>query len=87
MAKKKKSSAGSFFLGAALGAAAGTVTGILTAPKSGKQTRADIVREGKKVARKAKAGSKKLVKGVEKEFKKVTTSGGNKKKKTTKARK
>lgn len=40
-------SKGKFALGALIGAAAGVVAGILTAPKSGKETRADI---------KAKAG-------------------------------
>lgn len=33
---------GKFALGALLGAAAGLVAGVLTAPKSGKETRADI---------------------------------------------
>ena len=40
-------SKGKFALGAIIGATAGVVAGILTAPKSGKETRADI---------KAKAG-------------------------------
>lgn len=35
-------SKGKFALGALFGAAAGVVAGILTAPKSGKETRADI---------------------------------------------
>lgn len=34
-----------FALGAIIGAAAGVVAGILTAPKSGKETRADIKRK------------------------------------------
>jgi len=36
---------GRFALGALIGAAAGLVTGILAAPKSGKETRADIKRK------------------------------------------
>jgi gas vesicle protein len=35
-------SKGKFVLGALIGAAAGVVAGMLTAPKSGKETRADI---------------------------------------------
>ena len=35
-------SKGKFVLGAAIGAAAGVVAGLLTAPKSGKETRADL---------------------------------------------
>ena len=35
-------SKGKFVLGALVGAAAGVVAGMLTAPKSGKETRADI---------------------------------------------
>jgi len=87
MAKsKKKSGAGGFLLGAALGAAAGAVAGVLTAPKSGKQTRADIARGSKKIAKKAKTESKKLAARAEKEFRKAT-GGGRKKAKSTKSRK
>lgn len=42
MGKKSKSNAGKFALGAALTALAGFIAGILTAPKSGKETRKDI---------------------------------------------
>ena len=45
MASDKKSGAGKFALGALIGAAVGTVAGILTAPKSGKETRDDIKRK------------------------------------------
>ena len=41
----KKSSAGKFALGAAVGAALGAVGGLLFAPKSGKETRADIAKK------------------------------------------
>jgi len=87
MAKsRKKSGAGGFFLGAAIGAATGVVAGMLTAPKSGKQTRADIARGTKKVARKAKSESKKLATRAERELRKAT-SGGRKKTKNSKSRK
>jgi len=42
-------SKGKFALGALFGAAAGLVTGILTAPKSGKETREDIKTKAKEV--------------------------------------
>ena len=59
--EKKSSGAGKFFLGAALGAIGGAIAGILTAPKSGKETRKDIADGSKKVAAKAKATGKKAV--------------------------
>lgn len=39
---KETKGGGKFVLGAAIGAVAGVITGFLTAPKSGKETRADI---------------------------------------------
>jgi gas vesicle protein len=62
--KKKSNSGGAFALGAAFGAIAGGIAGILTAPKSGKDTRADIKREGTKVVNGAKSQVKKVVKGA-----------------------
>jgi len=82
----KKTKAGGFLLGAALGAAVGAAAGILTAPKAGKETRADIARASKKAAQKAKAQGKKVIAGAEREFRKVT-GGRNPKKKATRARK
>ena len=84
--KKKQNGTGTFFLGAAVGAVAGAAAGILTAPKSGKQTRADIARGTKKAARKVKSESKKLAAKAEKEFRKAT-GGGRKKAKSSKSRK
>ena len=40
--KKRRFSAGSFFLGLLFGAAAGTAAGLLLAPASGEQTRAKL---------------------------------------------
>lgn len=54
-------SKGKFALGALLGAAVGVAAGILTAPKSGKETRADLkakADEAKKKADKAIADAK-----------------------------
>lgn len=65
MAKKStKKGSGGFFLGAALGAIAGGIAGVLTAPKSGKETRADIARESKK----AIDSTKKAVDSTSKKF-------------------
>ena len=52
-----------FFLGIILGAAAGLVAGILTAPKSGKETRHELKEQGKKAfdeTKKTKVGGQKL---------------------------
>jgi gas vesicle protein len=48
-------SKGKFALGALFGAAAGLVAGILTAPKSGKETREDIKAKATEVKATAKA--------------------------------
>lgn len=63
MAKGKK-----FGLGIILGAAAGVVTGILAAPKSGKETRDDI----KKRATEAKGSAERKLKDAHKELDKVS---------------
>ncbi|MCL2280399.1 YtxH domain-containing protein [Candidatus Saccharibacteria bacterium] len=57
---KDKSSGGKFFLGALIGGAVGAVAGLLTAPKSGKETRADIK---KKADDTKKAAGKKIEQG------------------------
>jgi gas vesicle protein len=49
-------SKGKFALGALIGAVAGVVAGVLTAPKAGKETRADI--KGKATELKEKAAEK-----------------------------
>lgn len=48
--KTKKSNVGKFFLGAALGA----TLGVLFAPKSGKETRSDLIKKTKELTDKAK---------------------------------
>ena len=42
-------SKGKFVLGAAIGAAAGVVAGLLTAPKSGKETRANLKKKAREL--------------------------------------
>ena len=71
---KKSNGAGKFFLGAAVGAVGGTVAGILTAPKSGKATRADI-----------KRGGKKAINATKKQVGKIASSVKHKKASTKKA--
>ena len=48
-------SKGKFVLGAAIGAAAGVVAGLLTAPKSGKETRADLKKKARELKQDATA--------------------------------
>lgn len=63
--------AGKFAIGAAVAAAAGYVTGILTAPKSGKETREDI-KEG---AIKARTEAEKKLKAAHTELQQLTEKG------------
>lgn len=58
--KKKSSQAKSIAIGASVAAVAGYVAGILTAPKSGKQTRKAIERTAKKRAKQANKELQKL---------------------------
>ena len=58
--EKKSSSTGKWAIGAAVAGVAGFVAGILTAPKSGKETREDI----KHVATKAKSDAEKSLKAL-----------------------
>ncbi|CAN5334788.1 hypothetical protein BH09PAT4_BH09PAT4_07130 [soil metagenome] len=60
LGKKKSSPVKSIAIGASLAAAAGYVAGILTAPKSGKQTRKAIERTAKKRAKQADKELQKL---------------------------
>lgn len=63
--------AGKFALGAAVAAAAGYVTGLLTAPKSGKETREDI----KDAAVKARSEAEKRLKQAHTELQSLITKG------------
>ncbi len=53
-------SKGKFALGAIFGAAAGAIAALLTAPKSGKETRADLKKKADEVKKKAEATKKDL---------------------------
>lgn len=64
-------SKGKFALGAIIGAAAGLVAGMLTAPKAGKETRADI----KAKAGELKADADKKLKDVKKSSEKTVNEG------------
>lgn len=78
-------SKGKFALGAIIGAAAGVVAGILTAPKSGKETRADLkakADELKSDAEKTAADVKKKGEKVYKDARKNVESIVNEGKKT-----
>ena len=50
-----------FILGALIGAAIGAAAGLLTAPKSGAETRDDLAKKGKKALRDGKAAGEKVV--------------------------
>lgn len=64
-------SKGKFALGAIIGAAAGLVAGVLTAPKSGKETRADI----KAKAEELKTDADKKLKDAKKSGEKMVNEG------------
>ncbi len=55
MSKDEKSGGAKFWLGAALGVVAGTIAGIVIAPKSGEETRKDIADAGKKAEKKVRS--------------------------------
>lgn len=69
----KKNGAGGFFLGALLGTVAGGIAGLLTAPKSGKETRADLEKQGKKALKAAKNNIDKASKDAQKMFNRKKT--------------
>ena len=84
MTNKKSNGGGHFILGAFFGAIAGAAAGILTAPKSGKETQADLAREGKKFAKKAETTAKKAGLVETKKPAKTTTKKSTTKKPSTK---
>lgn len=71
MAKEKNHSVRNVAIGAAIAGVAGYVTGILTAPKSGKETRKDI----KNKAAQAKAEAEKRLKKMHSELNELIATG------------
>ena len=63
---KKSNNNHKYFIGARAGAAVGAIAGILTAPKSGKETRKDIADTSKKAVKNVKNGVEAGAKEVEK---------------------
>ena len=68
MSKEGKGFGGKLAIGAAIAAAAGYVAGLLTAPKSGKETREDI----KKKAGEVKGSAERKLKDAHKELGKIS---------------
>ncbi len=60
--KKSNPKTKAFLVGAAIGAVGGAIAGVLTAPKSGKDTRADIGRQAKKATTSIKKTAQKVTK-------------------------
>lgn len=67
-----------FFLTAALAAIVGAVGGLLLAPKSGKETRKDLLKLGANLQKKVKSNANEAERKVRKVFGKVTTDARNK---------
>lgn len=81
MRRKQSSDVKKVAIGAGLAAAAGYIVGVLTAPKSGKQTRKDISRTAKKGMKEAEKELKKLQReldGVAADVKSKTNELSNK---------
>jgi gas vesicle protein len=75
MSKDKSGSTGKFMLGAAIGGAIGAIVGVLTAPKSGKETRADIKKKAGEAKEFAGAKAKEVKKTAKKAVKKAKKAG------------
>lgn len=71
-----------FFLGVVLGAAVGVLAGILTAPKSGKETRQDLKEQGKKAFNETKKTGQKLYQDTKTSGQKLIDKFFNKKAET-----
>jgi gas vesicle protein len=67
-----KNKGGKFILAGAIGAIAGAISGLLLAPKSGKETRADIVNLAKKIQTDIKTGTVETKARVKEVFGNVT---------------
>ncbi|MCL2451671.1 YtxH domain-containing protein [Candidatus Saccharibacteria bacterium] len=70
-----KSSGGKFFLGAVIGGAIGAVAGLLSAPKSGKETRADLKKKADEAKEFAGEKTKEAKKAARKVVKKAKKAG------------
>ncbi|HOZ81008.1 MAG TPA: YtxH domain-containing protein [Candidatus Woesebacteria bacterium] len=66
-------SGGKFFLAGVIGALAGTIGGLLLAPKSGKETRDDIAKLALEISKRIKTETDETKKRVKEIFGKVTT--------------
>lgn len=67
-----KNQGGKFILAGVIGAIAGAISGLLLAPKSGKETRADIVKLAKKIQEDIKVGTTETKNKVKEVFGNVT---------------
>jgi len=77
MSRNNKTDVKKLALGAGLAAAAGYLVGILTAPKSGKQTRRDIKHAAEKGIAAAEKDAKQVQAEVESLVKEAKTKGGD----------
>ena len=66
-----------FGLGLLLGAVAGVVGGILTAPKSGKETREDLAKKSKEVGEALKHKTEETIEKVDEVAERILALGGN----------
>ena len=66
-AEKRRKAAMQIVIGAGIGIAVGTLLGILLAPKSGKETREDLVGFAKESAQNIKSAASEVIKKVKKE--------------------
>lgn len=71
-------SKGKFALGALIGAAAGVVAGLLTAPKSGKETQADLKEAAGRLETETKAKATKVKSSIDSGVKKATKEANEK---------
>jgi gas vesicle protein len=75
--QKKSTDVKKIAIGASIAAAAGYIAGVLTAPKSGKQTRRDMKRAAQKGVQSAEAEAKKLQHEAEDLMKEAKSKGAD----------
>lgn len=73
--KEQDNGSAKFWLGAVLGVIAGTVAGIVIAPKSGEETRKDIAEASKKLSKNTRSRFDKIFKRKKAEPQKRLTAG------------